>query len=133
MHIWQIDLLDKMTKYKGKGVVQITGRQMGKSYWSSQAIDRLMRDIMQQPVSDLVLSEGTVYGSRYYTVEPIGGNWLEMEKWCGKTFGPGSTKVWQHDMSKAPAPELRWYMNNRKFWFRDEQDRMIFVLKWRWI
>jgi len=131
MHIWQIDLLDKMTKYKGKGVVQITGRQMGKSYWSSQAIDRLMRDIMQQPVSDLVLSEGTVYGARYYTVEPIGGNWKDMELWCGGTFGPGSTQVWQYDMSKAPAPELRWYMNNRKFWFRSEQDRMMFVLKWR--
>jgi len=109
----------------------IAKHQAGKSTFSDKAMKRLMIDIMQQPVSDLVLSEGTVYGSRYYTVEPIGGNWLEMEKWCGKTFGPGSTKVWQHDMSKAPAPELRWYMNNRKFCFRNEQDRMIFFLKWR--
>jgi len=54
MHKWQLDMLDKITK--GKGVVQITGRQSGKSYWTSQAIDRLMRDIMQQPISDLVLS-----------------------------------------------------------------------------
>jgi hypothetical protein len=109
----------------------IASKRAGKSYWTSQAIDRLMRDIMQQPISDLVLSEGTVYGSRYYTVTPVGGNWREMELWCGESFGPGSTEIWQHDMSKAPAPELRWYMNNSKFWFRNEKDRDWFILRWR--
>jgi hypothetical protein len=128
---WQEDLLIKMTQYKGKGVVQITGRRSGKSQWSSQAIDRLMQDILSVPLSDLKLSEGTVYGKRYYTVEPVGGNWRAIEDWCAQTFGPGSSKIWQHDMSKAPAPELRWYMNNRMFWFRDEKDRTMFVLKWR--
>jgi hypothetical protein len=29
MYTWQLDMLDKMTKYKGKGVVQMTGRQLG--------------------------------------------------------------------------------------------------------
>jgi hypothetical protein len=128
---WQEDVLIKMKQYKGRGLIQITGRQTGKSQWSSQAIDRLMQDILSIPISDLKLSEGTVYGSRYYTVEPVGGNWREIEEWCSQTFGPGSSKIWQHDMSKAPAPELRWYMNNRKFWFRDEKDRTMFVLKWR--
>jgi hypothetical protein len=123
--------MDGLKKFKGQGPVQMTGRRAGKSYWTSQAIDRLMRDIMQQPISDLVLSEGTVYGSRYYTVEPVGGNWMEMELWCGESFGPGSTEIWQHDMSKAPAPELRWYMNNRKFWFRSEKDRDWFIIRWR--
>lgn len=132
MYKWQIDLLDKMTKYKG--VVQITGRQSGKSYWTSQAINRLMSDIMQQPISDLVLSEGTVYGSRYYTVEPVGGNWLEMEKWCLQTCGESTGSIWAEEKYKHSArPGERWYGNNRKFWFRDEQDRMMFVLKWRWI
>jgi hypothetical protein len=132
MHKWQIDLLDKMTRYKGKGVVQITGRQSGKSYWTSQAINRLMSDIMQQPVSDLVLSEGKVYGSRYYCVEPVGGNWLEMEKWCLQTCGESTGSIWAEEKYKHAAnPGERWYGNNRKFWFRDEQDRMMFVLKWR--
>jgi len=132
MHKWQIDLLDKMTRYKGKGVVQITGRQSGKSYWTSQAINRLMSDIMQQPVSDLVLSEGKVYGSRYYCVEPVGGNWLEMEKWCLQTCGESTGSIWAEEKYKhAAQPGERWYGNNRKFWFRDEQDRIMFVLKWR--
>jgi hypothetical protein len=25
----------------------------------------------------------------------------------------------------------RWYMNDRRFWFRNEADRIMFVLKWR--
>ena len=126
---WQLDLLDKMTQYKGKGLVQITGRNTGKSTFSAQAIERLMRDLNSQPVSDIVLNEGKVYGSRYYTVEPIGGNWLEMEKWCIQTFGEGSTALWGE--SKVPEPACRWYANNRKFWFRDIKDRDWFILKWR--
>lgn len=122
-------------RFKGKGVMQITGRQTGKSIlntmFSGQALQRIMDDIMERPVEDLLLSQGTVYGARYHTVEPIGGNWKDMEEWCGQSFGPGSTEIWQHDMSKAPAPELRWYMNNRKFWFRNEKDRDWFILRWR--
>lgn len=118
-----------MTQYKGRGMVQITGRGAGKSAFSAQAIDRLMRDLNSHPITDITLSEGTVYGSRYYTAEPIGGNWREMEAWCYEIFGTAGEKIWSEE--KAPEPAQRWYMNNRKFWFRDEQDRMIFVLKWR--
>jgi hypothetical protein len=135
MYPWQQQFLNAMTTYKGKGLVHITGRGVGKStlnsMFSGQALQRLMDDVLNRPVEDLILSQGTVYGSRYYTVEPVGGNWHEMELWCGQSFGAGSTEVWQHDMSKAPAPELRWYMNNRKFWFRNEKDRDWFVLRWR--
>ena len=121
-----------MTQFKGKGVVQLTGRNAGKSILSSPAaLQRLMEDLYNRPIENLKLSQGTVYGSRYHTVEPIGGSWKDMELWCGETFGPGSTAIWQHDMSKAPAPELRWYMNNRKFWFREEKDQLMFVMKWR--
>jgi acid phosphatase class B len=126
---WQEDVLIKMKQYKGKGVLQITGRQTGKSQWSSQAIDRLMQDILSVPLSDLKLSEGTVYGSRYHTVEPIGGSWKDMELWCSETFGTTAGSIWSED--KAPNPAQRWYMNNRKFWFREEKDRTMFVLKWR--
>lgn len=132
MYPWQKEFINKMIKFKGRGVTQLTGRNVGKSILSSPAaLQRLMEDLYDRPIENLKLGEGTVYGSRYYTVEPVGGNWRDIEEWCGKTFGPGSTKVWSHDMSKAPAPELRWYMNNRKFWFREEKDRTMFVLKWR--
>ena len=127
---WQLNLLDKMTQYKGKGMTTITGRNLGKSAFSAQAFQRLWEDLHARPVEDLKLSEGTIYGSRYYTVEPIGGNWLEMETWCVETFGPGNlSPIWGEE--KVPKPAQRWYMNNRKFWFRNEVDRMVFVLKWR--
>ncbi len=126
---WQLDLLDKMTKYKGRGLIQITGRQLGKSQFSAQALKRMMDDIYSRPIEDIKLSEGKVYGSRYYTAEPIGGNWLEMEAWCYETFGDDSSPIWGE--SKAPEPAQRWYKNNRKFWFRNEADRTMFVMRWR--
>jgi hypothetical protein len=129
MYPWQIDMLDKMTQYKGKGLIQVTGRNIGKSAFSAQAIDRLMRDLNSQPVSDLTLSEGRVYGARYYCVEPVGGNWPEMEAWCYRTFGDDTSPIWGADT--APEPAQRWYKNNRKFWFRNEADRTMFILKWR--
>jgi hypothetical protein len=128
---WQLDILDKMTKYKGKGLLQVTGhgRNVGKSVFSQQAIERLMRDLNSNPISNIILSEGTVYGSRYYTVEPVGGNWPEMEAWCYQAFGDDSYPIWGE--SKAQEPAQRLYKNNRKFWFRNEADRTMFVLKWR--
>jgi hypothetical protein len=126
---WQIDLLDKMTKYKGKGLIQITGRNTGKSTMSSSAFQRLWNDLHARPIEDIRLSDGTVYGARYYTAEPIGGDWLEMQTWCLNTFGDSGKHIW--GSKETPEPAQRWYMNNRKFWFRNETDRMVFVLKWR--
>ena len=129
MYPWQKELLKKMTQYKGRGLIQITGRRMGKSNFSAQAMKRLMEDVWFSPLQDIVLAEGTIYGARYYTAEPVGGNWREMEAWCYETFGNAGDKIWGEP--KAPEPAQRWYMNNRKFWFRDELDRMVFILKWR--
>ena len=130
---WQWEMLEKMTQYKGRGIVQITGRGVGKGDFSAQAFKRLMDDVWYSPVQNIVLAEGTVYGSRYYTAEPVGGNWREMEVWCSEMFGE-SGSIWNTSQSaenQTPIPNSRWYMNSRKFWFRDERDRMIFVLKWR--
>ena len=123
---WQQDLIDKMTTFKGRGLTQITGRQTGKS--QMQAYMRLWNDIQYRPVEELKLTEGTVYGSRYYCVEPVGGSWVEMQEWCLNQFGDSGKHIW--GSNEVPAPQERWYMNNRKFWFRDEQDRLMFVLKW---
>jgi hypothetical protein len=91
---------------------------------------RLWNDVYTRPIEDLILSEGTVYGSRYYTVEPVGGAWPEMELWCHETFGPTGS-IWSETKNLTPGPLQRWYSNNRKFWFREEKDRLVFVLKWR--
>lgn len=132
IHPWQLDMLDKMTKYKGNGLVQITGRGVGKStlntVFSGQTFQRLWDDIHNRPVEDLKLSEGKVYGNRYYCVEPVGGSWREMETWCSDNMGSNGS-AWDKD--KAPKPNARWYMNARRFWFREDKDRTMFVLKWR--
>jgi hypothetical protein len=118
-----------LNTFKGRGTVQITGRQLGKSV-AQAAYKRLFDDIYARPVEDLILSEGTVYGSRYYCVEPIGGSWFDMEVWSTRTFGPcgDRDKIWGE--VKTPLPNERWYMNNRKFWFRSEKDRNWFIVRW---
>ena len=96
---------------------------------SMRAVKRLMEDIMNRPLEDLVLSERPVHGTRYYCVEPVGGSWLEMETWCRSVFGePGD--IWQTEDFIWPET-ARWLQNNRKFWFRNEKDRTMFILKWR--
>ena len=126
---WQIEMLDKMTKFKGRGVTQITGRNAGKTQMSSVAFQRLWDELHRRPVEDLKLTEGTVYGSRYHCVEPVGGSWTEMQEWCLNQFGDSGKHIW--GSNEVPVPQERWYMNNRKFWFRDDADRLMFVMKWR--
>ena len=127
---WQQRALDSIKQYKGRGLVQITGRSVGKSMINTQmaAYKRMFDDVIGRPVEDLLLSEGTVYGSRYYCVEPIGGSWLDMETWCLDTFGSCGDKML--NSGPVPFPDERWYMNNRKFWFRREKDRNWFIVRW---
>jgi hypothetical protein len=127
VHPWQIELLQKMSQFKGRGVIQVTGRQHGKSM-AQAAYKRLFDDIYNRPVEDLVLAERRVHGARYYTVEPVGGSWLEMETWALDTYGnPG--EIWPKEEFTWPECP-RWMMNDRKFWFRDEKDRNWFIMRW---
>jgi hypothetical protein len=94
------------------------------------AAKQMAKDIDDQVLMDsmgwhkLVLSEGTVYGARYLTVHPNNGyHWNEMMQWMIDTFGPTAHNgVW--------TPSMRWYANNAKFWFRNERDRTLFILRW---
>jgi hypothetical protein len=126
---WQMNLLNKLQGVKKDELMMMTaGRRSGKSMLGSHAFQRLWDELHARPVERLVLSEGTVYGSRYYCVEPYGGSWLEMEKWALRTYGESAGSIWS---DKTPEPAQRWYMNNRKFWFRDQADRLMFIMKWR--
>lgn len=129
MYPWQVEMLNKMTQYKGRGLIQITGRQIGKSAFSAQALRRIMEDLYNQPVRNLILTESKLHGARYYCVEPEGGNWKTIEAWVTQTFGePG--EIWPKDDFVWPECP-RWVQNNRKFWFRNEADRTVFIMKWR--
>ena len=46
--------------------------------------------------------------------------WLEMNVWMLKTFGDCN---WLNK-------NARWVGSDRKYWFRNESDRILFVLKW---
>jgi hypothetical protein len=42
-------------------------------------------------------------------------------EWCNDTYGP---------MEDWSVTDRRWFASNRKFYFRDEADRTMFVLRW---
>ena len=96
----------------------------------NQAAKQLAKDIDTEVLMNamgwhkLELSEGCVYGARYLTVHPTNGTrWDDMTEWMVKTFGPSAWNgVW--------TPDQRWYANNAKFWFRDEKDLTMFILRW---
>jgi hypothetical protein len=70
-------------------------------------------------------STGRVFGHDYLTVAPMNaeGLWHDMMEWMVGTFGPTAHDgVW--------TPNMRWYANNAKFWFREAKDRDWFVLRW---
>jgi hypothetical protein len=77
-------------------------------------------------------SEGHVYGTRYWTVHPVlqpvhyseSKVWNDMMAWMVETFGPTSK-------DGVFTPSQRWYANNAKFWFRNEQDLTVFLLRWQ--
>ena len=78
------------------------------------------------------VSTGTVYSVPYHTVQPLfgahaatwfGSEWRDMENWCTEVYGrPSLDGFW--------TPGRRWYVNNQKFWFREESDLTMFILRW---
>ena len=85
---------------------------------------------------ELDCSTGTIYGLRYYTVEPNNlewqdsrAMWEDMMLWCQGQFGETGS-LWRETKNLTPEPNQRWYANDRKFWFRDEADRTMFLLRW---
>ena len=85
---------------------------------------------------ELVRSPGTVYGLRYHTVEPRNLEWQEtrnmwedMMLWCFNQFGE-TGDLWRETKNLTLEPNQRWYANDRKFWFLNEADLLMFVLRW---
>jgi hypothetical protein len=117
---WQVDIVKNFAK---GGPYPVTG----KTSYHLAAMQSLMDDLIEKPLTDLICNTGTIFGKRFHTVEPVGGNWPMMEMWASTNFGP-SSDVWD---SFETGMGGRWYMNDRKFWFRDQADLNWFILKWR--
>lgn len=133
MYDWQKELIKTLAvKDRVQVTVMMAGRRAGKSMMNAQnrhVWEQLFSDIYSVPLSDLILSECKVFDAPYLSVEPVGGNWKEMEEWAREVYGEPA-EYWQtHEFM---WPDMgRWYMNDRKFIFRDEKDRTMFILKWR--
>ena len=87
----------------------------------------------------LELGEGRVYGARYHTVSPIfdweltsveHATWRTIMEWCVENYGTAGS-VWELSEVQVPLVAHRWYANNAKFWFRNQEDLTLFVLKWQ--
>ena len=74
------------------------------------------------PKMSLILSEGRIHGAKYYTVHAMFGNWKLLEAWARETYGEPSN-IWDIECG-------RWYMNDSLFWFRNESDLTMFMLRW---
>jgi hypothetical protein len=86
---------------------------------------------------ELKIEEGRVYGLPYHTVQPMFSahpqtwfkqEWKEMEDWCVQTMGLAGS-LWANS-GLTPKLNYRWYMNDSKFWFREQSDLTMFILKW---
>ena len=58
-----------------------------------------------------------------YWVRPYNydiGEWQDMNQWMFNTMGDNN---WLTE-------NARWVGSNSKYWFRDERDRTMFILKW---
>ena len=78
---------------------------------------------------ELTISSGRAYGIQYHCVHPVpfwevkNTMWHQMMEWSIATFGPTPLDgVW--------TPNARWYANDSKFWFREEKDLTMFILRW---
>ncbi len=93
-----------------------------------QDLTKILNDMYDPPLTELKCSYGEFLDTKFYCVEPVGGRWTEMESWVRNTFGePGDMWPKEHFM----WPETpRWLQNNSKFWFRDEADRTLFLMKY---
>jgi hypothetical protein len=104
---WQMNVLNKLQGIKpGELSMTMSGRAVGKSQMSSVAFQRLWDELHRRPVEDLKLTEGTVYGSKYYCVEPTGGSWRDMEYWCHITFGNPGDRIWDSGKGSIVQPSV---------------------------
>lgn len=83
---------------------------------------------------ELIVSKGTVFGLDYHVIKPtwdiseyrFGGHnphWDSMIAWTIDKFGPTPKDgVW--------TAGARWYVNNARFYFQEQKDLLVFILRW---
>jgi len=90
--------------------------------------DRWVSDLAKQWIDEINMKRlETGYAGNQpkwpYWVRPYNYDekeWLDMNQWMINTF----------DDSNWLSENARWVGSDRKYWFRDEQDRTFFILRW---
>lgn len=76
----------------------------------------------------LLVSEYKWQDEIYHTVqpyqipEPYSNMWKDMFNWCEEKFGTAGDP-WANETA-------RWYANSGKFWFKNDDDHILFLLRW---
>ena len=106
MYKWQQEILNRMANFKGKNMLTVTGRQIGKSIMTANAVERLKDDLGPY---QLKLSQIELNGESYYEIRPVGWmhkdelQWNDMITWVVDTFGPTARDgVWTQDNDGMP-------------------------------
>ena len=112
-------------------ILAIAGKRM-----ADQIDIELLKGLGVYKDVELSCSTGTIYGLHYYTVEPKNlewqdsrAMWEDMMLWSVNQFGETGS-LWNETKNLVQEPHQRWYANDRKFWFHNEADRTMFILRW---
>jgi len=85
---------------------------------------------------NLLCQTRTLYNEPYHTVRPTLVYRMQhgprMIEWAEETFGPAGERVrgCVGQTVKVTEPGLRYYVDPTAFWFRNSQDRDVFVEHW---
>jgi hypothetical protein len=85
---------------------------------------------------NLLCQTRTLYNEPYHTVRPLlpirMQHGADMMAWAEHTFGPAGKRVkgTVGQTVKVEQPGLRYYVDPTAFWFRNRQDRDVFVEHW---
>jgi len=95
-------------------------RAMSEAKWVSELADQFIRDLTTKRLDVGYAGSQPKYP---YWVRPLNYSireWDEMDDWVIDTIGYSDWSV-EHS---------RWVGSDQKYWFRDERDRTMFILRW---
>jgi hypothetical protein len=129
---YQLDLINTLGFKRGEMAVFSAGRRTGKSYYYDKVLKNriygtnLCNEIML-PLEPVQKPKYQFSRAKWHTVDIGGGGWRlsreynEIIDWCNDTFGPHP---------KRSDAWSRWWVGIGQIYFRDEQDLVLYKLKW---
>jgi len=121
----------KQSKYKGRGLVQVTGRQLGKST-SLVALQRLFRTISGNELRLFKLDKRyTGHEEFKWCVDCMSTqSMINIRNWCWETFGPSD----EVDNGTACTPGRVWAWQHTqhvtRIFLKSDAEATLFNLKW---